>query len=211
MLRSKTYRHLLLLLYWPVYLLLFIFVERANPTQGYHLMHCALDDHIPFCEAFLLPYMLWYVLLAGATVYTLLYDVDTFKRYMKYIALTYTTAIAVYLVYPTGQNMRPAVFPRDNLLTRCMALIYQADTSTNVCPSIHVLGALGVWFAARRTKAFSTPRWKFIFGIVTLLVCLSTVFLKQHSILDVLWALPLSLLGYGLFFRDRCLKIRHAV
>lgn len=194
-------RHLLLLLYWPVYLLLFLFVEQINPPSRCHVVHCALDDMIPFCEAFLIPYALWFVLLVWMSLHTLLYDRETFIHYMQYIILTYTTAIVIYLIWPTCQQLRPAVMPRDNILTRLMSLIYRADTSTNVCPSIHVLGSLGVFFASREAKGLQTPAMRCFITLSTILICLSTIFLKQHSVIDVLSALPLGLLGYSLCFR----------
>lgn len=77
-------------------------------------------------------------------LYTLLYDIDSFQRMMKYILLTYTIAIVTYLIWPTCQELRPVSFERDNFLTRFIAGFYQFDTNTNVCPSIHVIGSLAV-------------------------------------------------------------------
>ena len=47
-LKREEYRHVLLLLYWPVYLLAFLIIERFV-GGGYHTIRCALDDAIPFC------------------------------------------------------------------------------------------------------------------------------------------------------------------
>ena len=199
-LNTDTYRHLKLLLYWPVYGLLFLFVERVYPVEQYTVMHCALDDRIPFCEWFLIPYLFWFVYLVGMHLYTLLYDVDSFKRMMKYIILTYTIAIVTYLIWPTCQELRPTSFDRDNILTRFIAGFYQFDTNTNVCPSIHVIGSLAVMEAGLWCKRLSKP-CKAGFVAVAVLLCISTVFMKQHSVLDVLAALPICLLGHFLFFR----------
>lgn len=199
-LNTDTYRHLKLLLYWPVYGLLFLFVERFYPVEQYTVMHCALDDMIPFCEWFLIPYLFWFVYLVGMHLYTLLYDVHSFKRMMKYIILTYTIAIVTYLIWPTCQELRPTSFDRDNILTQFIAGFYQFDTNTNVCPSIHVIGSLAVMEAGLWCKRLSKP-CKAGFVAVAVLICISTVFMKQHSVLDVLAALPICLLGHFLFFR----------
>ena len=61
-LTSGEFRHLLLLLYWPVYGLLFMFVERFYAVDHYTAMYCPLDDLIPFCEWFVIPYLFWFVL-----------------------------------------------------------------------------------------------------------------------------------------------------
>lgn len=193
--------HAGLLLYWPAYLLMFLFVEWLNPPSRCHLVQCPLDEMIPFCEAFLIPYLMWFVLLAWISVYTFLRDPMVFRRFMHFIILTYTTAIVVYILWPTCQQLRPAVLPRKNVFTAIMGIVYRADTSTNVCPSIHVLGAMAVLFASRQLPAYQTRRWQLFFGLSTVLIILSTVFLKQHSIIDTLVALPLSALGWQLCFR----------
>lgn len=205
--RYRGYQHhLLLLLYWPLYLLLFYFVERVYPVAHYHVMHCALDDLIPFHEAFLIPYLFWFVFLAGMLVYTILREPPAFTRMMHFIILTYTAAIVIYLLFPTCQELRPVAFERDNALTRFLFYFYQFDTNTNVCPSVHVIGSLSVVFAAWDTERFRSTMWKVIFLMIALLICISTVFLKQHSILDVLVALPICAVGYAFVYRKKCLK-----
>ena len=84
-----------------------------------------------------------------------------------------------------------------------MAGFYQFDTNTNVCPSIHVMGALAVLCTAWHCKGFQHPGWKWAFGVSALLICLSTVFLKQHSVVDVIMALPACLLADRLCFRRK--------
>ena len=198
---SEQYKHLKLLLYWPVYGLLFLFVERFYQVDFYYPMYCPLDDLIPFCEWFLIPYLFWFVYLVGMHLFALLYDVDAFKLMMKYIILTYSAAIIIYLIWPTCQQLRPASFERDNILTRFIAAFYQFDTNTNVCPSIHVIGSQAVMEAALWSKVIRSKGIKTAFVIVAILICISTVFMKQHSVLDILAALPICLTGHILYFR----------
>lgn len=197
---DEAYRHLKLLLYWPVYGLLFLYVERFYPVASYHVMHCALDDWIPFNEWFLIPYLFWFVFLVGMHIYTLLYAPEAFRRMMHFIILTYSAAILAYLVWPTCQNLRPAAFPRDNALTAFIAGFYQFDTNTNVCPSIHVIGSLAVMFTAWHCRGLEHWGWKLAFTLTALLICVSTLFMKQHSALDILAALPICLIAYKLCF-----------
>ncbi|MBQ7875361.1 MAG: phosphatase PAP2 family protein [Oscillospiraceae bacterium] len=199
-LSSPEFSHLKLLLYWPVYGVLFLYVERFYQVDYYYPMHCFLDDMIPFCEFFLIPYLFWFVFLIGIHLYTLLYDVDSFKRLMKYIIITYTAAIIIYFIFPTCQELRPSVFERSNLFTGFLEGFYVFDTNTNVCPSVHVIGSLAVMFTAWNTKGLEAPKWKIAFGIMALLICMSTVFLKQHSILDVFAAIPICAIAYPLCF-----------
>ena len=196
----EKYRHLFLLLYWPLFGLAFHFFENIFAPHRWHIMHCALDDAIPFCEWFVIPYVFWFAYLILMHLYTGLYDPAAFRRMMYFIIFTYSFALALFLVFPTAQLLRPAVFPRDNVLTRFMAMFYRLDTSTNVCPSLHVVGSMAVTFAAWDSPRFRDRGWKIAFGVTTALICASTVFLKQHSAVDVAAGLLLSAAGWRLVY-----------
>jgi len=200
---TDEFSHLKLLLYWPMFGLLFIFVERLYPASHYYVMHCRIDDLIPFCEWFLIPYLFWFVYLVGMHVFTLLYDVDTFKRMMKYIIITYSITIIIYLIFPTCQELRPTQTERDNILTRFIVSFYKFDTNTNVCPSIHVIGSLAVMEAALWSGQIKSKWIKAAFVITALLICASTVFLKQHSVIDLIAALPICIFAHFLCYRKR--------
>lgn len=192
---SEQYRHLLYLLFWPAFGLLFYFVEHFYNVQFYYPIYSPLDDAIPFCELFVIPYLYWFVYLIVQHVYGLLYDLDNFRWLMRYIIITYSAAILIYLVFPNCQLLRPEQFPRDNFLTRFMAGFYKFDTNTNVCPSIHVMGSLAVLSAGLQAKPFRKTGWRIYYVVTAVLICAATVFLKQHSILDMFAALPFCLLA----------------
>lgn len=156
---------------------------------------------IPFCEYFAIPYLFWFVFLVGMLLYTLLFDTETFKRFMLFIIITYSAALLIYLIYPTAQDLRPITFARDNIFTRYLTKLYAFDTNTNICPSIHVIGSLAVLFAAWHSKHFGTWKWRIPFAITAVLISISTVFLKQHSVIDVLAALPICILAYMIVYK----------
>ena len=182
-------------LWLPVYLLSFVLLEHV-PASGYWPTQLPLDDAIPFCEYFVVFYCLWYVLLIGVGLYLLFRDRDAFRRYMQFLAITFFLSELIWILVPNGQDLRPAVMPRDNLFTALISALYRIDTNTNVFPSVHVVGAVGaalaVWdsHSLRHRKML---RW----GVVVLaaLICVSTLFVKQHAILDVVSGLMLSLLA----------------
>ena len=193
---EPQYKHLWWLLFWPIYWLRYPLIENLNPATTYHPIYSPLDDMIPFQEWFIIPYMLWMVSMLALSLYTLLHDVDSFKRYMRFLAISMSISTIVFLIYPSCQNLRPTVFPRENLLTKFVAILYRADTNTNVFPSEHAIGSIAVWTAALHTKGLRSP-WKIAaISIAMLLICFSTVFLKQHSILDVIAAIPVCAFTY---------------
>ena len=195
-LNTPEFQHLKYLVFWPIFGVLFLTVERLWIRDHYISIHCSLDDLIPFCEYFLIPYLFWFVFLIGMHLYTLLFDTESFKKLMRFIIVSYSLSMMIYIVFPNCQELRPLVFERDNLFTRFLAGFYQFDTNTNVCPSIHVIGSVAVMVSAWNSRHFHTPGWRIIFGVVTILISMSTVFLKQHSVLDVFAAVPVCILAY---------------
>lgn len=202
-LNTPEFAHLKWLLYWPVQGLVFLYLERFYQVDSYYAVHCSLDDMIPFHEAALIPYLFWFVLLAGIQIYLLLYDTAAFCRMMKFIAITYTAAMVTYFLFPTCQDLRPETFARDNVLTRFISGFYQFDTNTNVCPSIHVLGAVASMLGGWDCKHLQRPAWKLGFLTAAVLICLSTVFMKQHSVMDVATALVVCLVVYPVCYSGR--------
>lgn len=203
---DPQFSHLKLLLGWVGYFILYLITEKLIPVENCHVVHCTLDDKIPFCEYFVIAYVGWYFLVAGSLLYFALYNVDGFKRLQTYIIVTQVVAMTVYILYPNRQDLRPETFPRDNIFTRGIGFLYAFDTSTNVCPSLHVGYSLGLASAWLKEKA--APKWaKAAIVVAVILVCMSVSFIKQHSVVDVVAALPMCLLAeglaYGTWWRDR--------
>ena len=194
---------MLLLLFWPLFGLLFHFFENIYVPERWHIMHCALDDLIPFCEWFIIPYVLWFAYLVFGHAYTFFCDVPAFRRMMAFLIFTYVSALVIFLLFPTAQMMRPAVLPRDNALSRLVAFFYRIDTNTNVCPSLHVVGSmammLGLWDTPRFQQKKTLARAVSL--VFTLLICFSTVFVKQHSLVDVLVGFLVCAIGYRLVYQ----------
>ena len=186
------------LLFWPIFGLRYLLIETCHPAGDYHPVHCFLDDRIPFLEGFLIPYFLWYFCMIGIHLWLYLRRDPAFGQYSRYLMATMSISTAVFLLYPTCQNLRPQVFPRDNGLTALVQLLYRMDTSTNVCPSEHVIGSIGFFLAA----AYSADLRRFLpgIGLLAFLTASATVFLKQHSLVDVVAAVPVCAAGWYVGF-----------
>lgn len=198
-LNTPEFSHLKLLSAWILYFIAYFLTERLIPADRCTVIHCALDDRIPFCEWFAIFYVLWYALVAGSLLYLALYNVEGFRNLMKFIIITQVAATAVYILFPSRQDLRPETFPRDNFLTRVMAGIYAIDTPTNVCPSLHVAYSLAIASVFTKEKDLS-PVWKTAIVVLVILICLSTAFVKQHSVVDIFCALCLGILAEALVY-----------
>ncbi len=197
--REPQFKHLLFLLGWVGYFALYFLTENLIPYEKCYPVHSVLDDMIPFCEYFVIPYVGWYLLIVGSLIYFALYNPDNFKNMMKFIIVTQVVAMAIYILFPNRQDLRPEVFVRDNIFTDIVRLLYTFDTSTNVCPSLHVAYSIGI--ASTWLKEKSASKWcKTFITIFCFLVCISVAFVKQHSVVDIFAAIPVCLLAEWVAF-----------
>ena len=196
---TPQYRHLNLLWGWVGFFLLYFLTENRIPAENCHLVHIPLDDRIPFCPWFVIFYVGWYALIILSLGYFLLYSVESFKALQTYIIITQALAMVVYILYPTRQDLRPEIFVRDNLFTDILRLLYRIDTPTGVCPSLHAAISVAIASVWLREKQ-ANPWLKAGVALFCFGVCLSVVFVKQHSVVDVFAAIPLCLIAEWLVF-----------
>ena len=112
----ENYHHHWYLLIWLVYLTLFAIAEHVV-SDNYWVSYLPLDDKIPFCRYFIIPYCLWHPLLFLMTLYLMFYDAEGLKRYMLYIGLGFGGSILFCLIFPNGQDLRPTEFAQHDLFT----------------------------------------------------------------------------------------------
>jgi len=198
-LKDPEYKHLLFLLGWLGYFALYFLTENLIPAEKCYPVHCFLDDVVPFCEYFVIPYVGWYLLIVASLIYFALYNPDNFKNMMKFIIVTQVVAMVVYIVFPNRQDLRPLEFARDNIFTDIVGLLYSADTNTGVCPSLHVAYSIGIastWLKEKSASVFT----KIFVTVFCFFICISVAFVKQHSVVDIFAALPLCLLAEWIAF-----------
>ncbi len=198
-LNSPEFRHLKLLVGWVIYFILYALTEHLIPLSACHEVHCRLDDMIPFTESFVIWYCSWFLLVFFSLLFFMRYDIEGFKRLQIFIMITQAIAMAIYICWPSIQHMRPQSFDHQNVFTWVLSIIYWFDTPTGIMPSLHVaytMGIVSTWFKFKG----STPAWKVIMTVWFILISLSTLFIKQHSAIDVMAALPLGLFAEFLIY-----------
>ncbi len=197
---QPEYKHLLYLLGWVGYFILYFLTENLIPAEACHPVWCKLDDMIPFNEYFMVFYVFWYGLIVFSLIWFGLYNPENFKNLSKYIIITQIVGMICYIVYPTRQDLRPDSFENENFCTWVMGIIYSFDTNTGVCPSLHCaysFGIASVWLREKQAWAW----WKVFVVIAVILICLSTMFVKQHSAVDVFAAIPVGVLAEIIVFK----------
>lgn len=176
------------LLIWFKLLEIFIIPEFA--------VKVSLDQYIPFLPVFVAPYLLWFLYIAFGCVYTGLKSKENFYKLIFFLGAGMAAAYIIYMIFPNGQNLRTDNMKND-VFSALVRLIHTTDSPTNVCPSVHVINAFAVDAALRHTSPFCKKRIlrysSFVFFIT---VCMSTVFIKQHSVFDVYCGLLVGSLIY---------------
>lgn len=172
-----------LLTYLVIYLALFGLLE--NIVVPVHIIHCPLDNLIPFCKWAILPYCFWFVWVPLVTLKVMARDTKAFRMLYWDMVLGCAAALIIFTLFPNGLHLRQPVQGTD-FLSQCVKLLYRTDTPSNVCPSLHVYQTLCVLLAVFRCPSLRS--WR-TFGIIaSILICCSTVLLDQHSVIDVVVA-----------------------
>jgi hypothetical protein len=183
----------LYILFWPIHSFLWFASEKLAVGRAF-IIHCPLDDAIPFCEYFIVFYYLWYPFWIGMLFYLFLKEPEAFKKASQYLIMMFLFCDIMFFFIPTAIDFQPETFANDNIFTRLTKGLYDIDEPTNVCPSEHVIGAIAVIFIALDTKKFRSAKWMIPIVILAILISLSILFVKQHSVWDLVAALPFCVL-----------------
>lgn len=196
------YKHAVpLIVYGIIYMTWFSYLEKTV-TKHYTVIHMKLDDYIPFCEFFIIPYFLWFAYVAITVVFFLFKDKTDYYKACAFLATGMTIFLIISTLMPNGHHLRPLEMPRDNIFSSMVAYLYSIDTATNLWPSIHVYNSIGAHLAISHSKIFANKKGVRIASLILCVsIVLSTVFLKQHSVFDMLTAFILAAIMYGIVYR----------
>ncbi len=185
-----------ILSYLAFYLIGFMIVENTG-HRHFHIIHSVVDDMIPFCEYFIIPYYLWFAYIAFGVCFFIFFGKDRTEYYKMVCALAIgmTIFLVVSCVWPNAQDLRPTEFARDNIFVHMVQYLYRTDTPTNILPSIHVYNSLIIFYALNSCRQLQCRKGFYlraVCGGLTVLIILSTMFLKQHSVVDVSMGILMS-------------------
>lgn len=194
-----------ILIYAPIYLSWFIYIEK-HKFAHYAVVHTMIDDYIPFVEAFIIPYFMWFAYVSLTLLFFMFsFDIEDYYKNFFFLATGMTIFLVISTLFPNMHNLRPAVMPRDNIFTHLVQVIYSSDTPTNLWPSIHVYNSIGTMIAVHHSKRFNKIG-VVIMDVIGWLIILSTLFVKQHSFYDVTTAFIMAIIFYIVFYHTSLLE-----
>ena len=183
---------------YGVFLLLFsighsvVYFLIQKLVTKWHYINVPLDYEIPFVKAFVIPYVLWYVYVVITFAYLLIVSTEEFKRATLLFLLGDIISLMIYIIYPTAINFRPETVDGRGLLAEVVRIIYSSDKPVNVCPSLHCYVSLVMNLAILKSSGIKGRKAiiiKTMSCILAFTICLSTLFIKQHSVIDFVVAL----------------------
>lgn len=212
--KTKFGRMLVVLSYGILYMIGFIYLENRT-ADVYHVMECRIDRIIPFHSIFIIPYLMWFPYQFILLGYFLLGGLDhkEFYRFMAYVCGGMTCFLLVSWLYPTALNLRPVLPAGGSVFDGMVRWLYSIDTPTNVMPSLHVYNS--IVFHIVFCRSFSQEKssqenhretyfientdgkiWKMLSFAMISFIIISTVMVKQHSLIDIAMGMAMAGVGY---------------
>ena len=203
------YRHAWVFIYFIIYLPWYFGLQLREIS--FHDVYIGIDASLPFISWFIYPYIYWFLFVAGTIAYLFFTHRQDFYKCVAFLFIGMTICLIIFTIYPTSFDHRP-IITEHSLSMRLVEFIYQADKSQNVFPSIHVYNSIGCAIALIQCRDFKHSQGMRWFALISaLLITLSTMFIKQHSILDAVAACLLAIILYILIYKVDIFQIEKRV
>lgn len=167
-------------------MLLYIPVNRLI-SGGYNLK-TDIDNFIPLLPLFVIPYLFGLIFW----IFTILKinlskDERLIKEFNLMLIIASIVSVAIYILIPTFVT-RPVVTGTD-IFSDILRFIYSNDQVYNAAPSGHTFYTILCFVGLNRL----VPGKKYLWGILSILIIISTVLTKQHNFLDIVIGIVFAL------------------
>lgn len=197
----EKYKHAWVFLYFIIYMPWYFGIQLRTQVV-FHDVYTSIDQMIPFVSWFIIPYVYWFLFVAGTIAFLFFTHKKDFYQCVAFLFIGMTICLIAFTVYPTSFDHRPLVIEGNPICQFLVRFIYAADKSQNVCPSIHVYNSIGCAIALMKCEDFKDSSAMKVFAIGSaVLITLSTMFIKQHSIIDAVMAGLLAIVLYVLVYK----------
>ena len=117
------------------------------------------------------------------------------EDYIKCCKVIYggmSICLLIYYLFPNGLSLRQPLEDK-NICCMIVNQLRSADTPANVCPSIHVSSTIGILFVLFHSEKLKNYRkLKATMLVLGTFICISTVVIDQHSVVDAVCGMMLS-------------------
>lgn len=189
---SKYEREILTVCVSIIWMVLYFSTNYLSQFRNYTTLELPIDRLIPFVPFF----VIFYITSVFITFipYFVVKNIEDYRKVAKLYLFIIIVSCIIYLIIPV-KAARPEFIPT-NIFGSLVAFIYAKILPYNLFPSLHV--SLNV------TATLVSLKYKRILGYIlmpiTLGIILSTLFIKQHYLVDIIAAIIIAFVFYYYFF-----------
>ncbi|HIW34308.1 MAG TPA: phosphatase PAP2 family protein [Candidatus Paenibacillus intestinavium] len=177
----NKWKHLLGILSIPFQGLIYMGIA-SNVGPDIIFNYSWIDTQIPFVKWFIFPYISWMPVLYLSFIYLAFKNRSLYWRTLLIYNVSVMTCNVVFWFFPTYVP-RPDVVSTD-LASTLVNFIYQSDAPLNCFPSVHCLTSYLLFITLKRDLVVRRSVRFFMYTLLWLII-ISTVFTKQHALIDV--------------------------
>ncbi len=181
-----------------------IYSKLNSRANGAIDISTSFDQWIPFLPIFIIPYILWYAYIFCYLVYFCFKDTRIYFKTLMLITVAELICFVIYFFFQTTVP-RPELLG-EGVISDLVQWIYHKDRPYNCFPSIHVLTTFAVMLASLHIKNKNLLN-NLCIHIGGSLIIISTLFVKQHVIFDMMGSMFLVTFLYGIFFDLLSLRV----
>lgn len=190
---KKNYKLFLTIASLVIYQSLLYLISKLTPIKT-TILTSTIDSLIPFIPFFIYFYILWYVMLFIVPYLLYKSDEEIFKKYFVSTFISITIAGLIYIFFPT--SIIRASINGSGITNFIVKFIYLIDTPVMNCfPSMHCMISFLFIFSVIGCRNLS-KKYKWVVSILSCLIVISTLLVKQHVVVDVISGFIISSFVY---------------
>lgn len=165
-----------------------------NSNRKVYTLVTGFDKAMPFIAAFSVPYMIWYPFIIICLIYMCFRNRNLYYKSLSAIVISLITSYIIFFFFQTTVP-RPEVVGND-IFKSIVKFIYNTDNPYNCFPSIHVITTYIIMRNMLNHEIKNSRIINIFVLILGILIIISTEFIKQHVLFDIIFAI---ILGEGIY------------
>lgn len=186
--KERYYKEILFLLMIIIWAVFYFGMNELTTMRTTHFPRFASETKIPFISWFIFVYISVY--FAALAPYFFIKDKIIFKKFIAAFVSVSLASSLIYLIYPV-ETIRPRIEAK-NIADHLYLFITSMARPYNLLPSEHVSSAFLAYFFCRLVN--KPLSWLFLIWVI--LISLSTLFVKQHYVIDIFAGIILAYLTF---------------
>lgn len=197
-LRKKFGRAQALSIVVPAWVLTYPIIGFLSEFREVNYLSLWVDNYVPLWTPAILVYVLYYPLCL--VPFLVIKDEEILRKGVRAFVYGIMMTALVFIVYPVAMIRPVESLEVDGVLDKIVWLLWKFDTPANAFPSQHVaLIFICVFILAAGVKERSR-RWVWMYAMISVLISVSTMVVKQHYVWDVLSGVVVAGIAYYLAF-----------